>query len=116
MSRLLPWIWTATLLVACFLPSKLVEPTVALWVDKVVHFVLFAGFSGFWLLDAVDSNTKRLRQVLIAGLLLAVLTEIGQGVLPIGRSAEWWDLGANLLGLLTGIAFDRQFTFSPGKS
>jgi hypothetical protein len=48
--------------------------------------------------------------------LLAVLTEIGQGVLPIGRSAEWWDLGANLLGLLTGIAFDRQFTFSPGKS
>lgn len=112
MLRLLPWIWTATLLVACFLPGKLVEPAVTLWLDKIAHFVLFAGFSGFWLL----TKPHHLRQVLIAGVLLAALTEIGQGVLPIGRSAEGWDLGADLLGLLAGVAFDRWFTFFPEKS
>ncbi len=103
--RLLAISWTLSILIACFIPGQLVEPIVFEWTDKIAHFVLFAGFSGFWL--AAFPGNRSCRMVLGAGILLALLTEAGQYLLPIGRSAEWLDLLADGLGLLAGYGFDR---------
>ncbi len=103
--RLLAVGWTLGLLIACFIPGKLVEPIIFEWTDKIAHFVLFACFAGFWL-PALSVN-RRITLVFGTGLLLALLTEVGQHLLPIGRSADWFDLVADGLGLLAGYAFDR---------
>lgn len=105
--RLLAIGWTLSVLIASFIPGKLVEPVVFEWTDKIAHFVLFAGFAGFWLLTA---SRKRTGMVLGLGLILALLTEAGQYLLPIGRSAEWLDLLADGIGLLAGYLFDRWLT------
>lgn len=103
--RLLAVGWTLGILIVCFIPGQLIESIMFEWTDKIAHFVLFAGFVGFWLL-ALPSGC-RFRLVCGVGLLLAVLTEVGQYLMPIGRSAEWLDLVANGMGLLAGYAFDR---------
>lgn len=112
--RLLAVGWTLGVLGACFIPGKLVEPIVFEWIDKIAHFVLFAGFAGFWL-PALSGN-RRFVLVFGAGLLLALLTEAGQYLLPIGRSAEWFDLAADGVGLLAGYAFDRWLIIPATRS
>ncbi|WP_072716505.1 VanZ family protein [Rhodothermus profundi] len=112
--RLLAVGWTLGVLVACFAPGELVEPIVFQWIDKIAHFVLFAGFAGFWL--PVLSGKHRLAWVFITGTLLAFLTEAGQYLLPIGRSAEWLDLVADGLGLLAGYFLDRWLAPYPTDS
>jgi VanZ family protein len=73
--------------------------------DKVAHVALFLGFAWLWM-DAAWSR-RRVAWVLGIGLLLAVVTEIGQGSALVGRDANLLDLLADLLGLILGVAAYR---------
>lgn len=91
--------WTLVALVALLLPGEIVPETSALSADKVVHVGLFALFGGLWLY----AYPQALARVFVAGVVFGVLTEVLQGALPIGRSADPWDIVANLVGLVLGM-------------
>ncbi len=84
-------------LVVLFTPASEV-PSAPPGTDKLVHLVLFAALaiSGF-----------RIRQVpLLIGLICyAGLSEVLQGVLPLGRSGDSLDALVDVLGVLAGFAF-----------
>lgn len=109
-SKVLASLWTAALLVACLYPI----PHVRRWehkqpshkitlVDKVAHMILFAGFGTLWL------NTGRSKppwkSVLCIGIVLAVGTEVLQGLPVIDRDPDPLDALADLLGLINACLF-----------
>ena len=67
------------------------------YVDKVVHFLLFAGFVFLWW-QAWEERPARLARIVGAGIALAVLTELGQAIPILGRDAGLDDLVADLAG------------------
>ena len=104
-ATILAIIWTLAILAACSLPGNelpkinfdLFEP------DKIAHFILFFLFGLLWL-EAASENKKNWR-ILIAvfGILYAILTELYQSALPLGRTADPMDSLANLIGLFTAM-------------
>ncbi len=71
--------------------------------DKAFHLLGFAGIGGAWWLALL-----RTRAVCIVGLSLAVLTELGQGLLPYGRVADPWDTLADAAGVAVGVLVARR--------
>ncbi|SIO59342.1 hypothetical protein SAMN05444166_6017 [Singulisphaera sp. GP187] len=107
MRRIAALVWTSLLLVACLIPSYLLrvnESQVHVGIshaDKLVHAFLFAGFGFLWILAA--PSRRGLIGVLVVGILLAALTEIGQGLPIIGRDTDPLDGLADVVGLLIGL-------------
>jgi VanZ family protein len=79
-------------------------------IDKCIHFILYAGFGvcltwGFLRLTTLRDR-PRLGFVLALGALASGLDELHQMFVP-GRTAEWTDLLADMLGLLAGWGIVR---------
>jgi VanZ family protein len=79
-------------------------PTAPPGVDKVVHALLFAvlALSGRW---------AGVRRPVLAGLLVgyAAVSEVVQGLAPLGRSASVGDVLADVMGALVGLALWAAF-------
>lgn len=95
--------WTLLILIACSIPGPAVPSTSLLELDKLAHFVLFAGFGWLWLWAYPD----RTLVVLGAGLLYAAGTEVYQGLLPLDRYPEVLDFVANAFGLSAAVGVHR---------
>jgi len=99
------WLWWAfgwVLIVATITeslkPKVLLEGVAS---DKALHFL------GYFALAMWFGGVCRRSRYLIVGTLLIALggaLEIGQGVMNIGRMADWRDFVANSLGIATGLA------------
>ena len=101
---------TILLLVGCLAPRRLIPPGERLsWKmphqDKVAHLGLFAAFGLTWM-RAGGSRRRSLRKaglVLTAAVVLAVGTELAQGLEWIHRDPDALDALADLAGALGGI-------------
>ncbi len=69
--------------------------------DKIVHFSMFAGFGLLWGLT-LSGLRGRFWWVLVTGLALGALTELGQTLPIINRDGGWDDMAADALGI--GVA------------
>ncbi len=67
--------------------------------DKTVHFFMYFFLFVLWK-QAVESGTWRLAAALI---LLGIMVEVLQAVLPLNRTGDVWDATANALGVLTAL-------------
>jgi VanZ family protein len=103
---------------ACLLPAKKLPDAVPFipHLDKIAHFIfylvaiLLAGLA-FYRRNPQKENNRNYLYIFM-GILFAYggLIELLQLYLPGARSAEWTDILANTLGLLTGLAsFKRLF-------
>lgn len=102
-------VWTALILIGCWLPGNtLPEPESASFgfhvpnVDKLIHACMFLGFGGLWML-AGRPDMRRVIWVGGFGLLLAVATEAGQSLPFVHRDAGIADALADCVGLALGI-------------
>lgn len=105
-------VWTAVILVLCWTPREFVQEAEenAPWFafpnfDKVVHWGIFVAFTILWLRTL--TSRWRYAVVVLAGLGMAVLTELGQLVPQIGRDASVADGVTDLIGLMLGLALAR---------
>ena len=102
-------LWTMGLLIAFLVPAHWLRvvatgphPLTFFNADKVVHCILFAGFAFLWMQAA---RTRRAQVgVFVAGVALAVLTEVAQGLPFIARGSDPADGLADLVGLIFGLA------------
>ena len=108
--RLADWAWLVAMLVACLLPKHLLplhehgagaSPTPHL--DKVVHFLMFLGFGLLW-------GGARPVTALVLGLIVAVATELAQGLPLVHRDPDLFDGLADVAGVLVGVAIIRLRT------
>lgn len=98
--------WACLILVACWLPPAALPQesgTTAgkLQVDKLIHFALFAVFA--WLGMGAEIARGRAGRVFGVGVLLAVVSELGQAVPIVGREPGLPDLLADALGAFAGV-------------
>jgi len=78
-------------------------------IDKIIHMSMYAAL-GFVALAESHRNQSRLGiqvLVLFSILFLSAVIEILQATVVAARSAEWFDLLANLLGLIGGYIAHR---------
>ncbi len=102
----LAWSWTALILGLCWFPRSMMrgaetgpKPYFIPHLDKLVHFGLFFGFAWLW----ARARPGRVRAVLLAGIALAVLTELGQMAPIVNRDAGFDDGLADVAGVLAGL-------------
>lgn len=101
--------WTLLLLLGTLLPATWMPESLPSdddfsipHMDKIAHVVLFGGFGFLW--TAVAGPRGRTWPILAGGVLLAIGTELGQGLPFIGRTTDASDLLADLVGLGLGVA------------
>ena len=102
-------VWTLVIMILCWMPTSGIEiqgddsrylriPHL----DKVVHAGMFALFGWLWTIAA--GGGRRGWAVLAAGLVMAVGTEVVQGLPMVGRDPDVWDGLADTVGVTIGIA------------
>lgn len=102
--------WALVILALCSVPGSSVPDVALLSFDKVGHFGMFFIASWLWL-RAWPEHPKR---VVAVGLAFSVGTELFQGLMPfLGRSADPFDVVADVLGLLLGLALWRWWHRRP---
>lgn len=113
MNLKLKWIWVV--LWTAFIVYALLSPSDGIplfpWMnfkgfDKLVHFVLFA-VEGALLIVALNSKRTLLAMAIIVGFCVVFggALEIAQFYFVEGRSGDFWDLLADMLGASVGAAF-----------
>lgn len=103
---------TAVILVLCLAPKRWVPPgeqitPAVAHQDKVVHFVMFAAFGFLW---AKSGPPGRLRAgkaavVLVGAVVLAVGTELAQGLEVINRDGDPMDALADVGGAVAAVGW-----------
>jgi len=80
--------------------------------DKIAHFVLFAGYTFFWILGFAQNiwATRNITIVIIlcGGLFIAISSELIQEAIP-GRKGDLIDFVIDLVGLITGYVIGFFF-------
>ncbi len=98
--------WTVLVLVLCWIPGRwLGQEAPGSQFDKLAHAGMFAVFSWLWAWAVAPS--MRTARILGAGLLLALVTEVGQAVPLIGRDADPRDVLADSIGVGVGLGVFR---------
>jgi hypothetical protein len=105
--RILPALaWTILVLVLCWIPGRWLGHEVpGGQSDKLAHAGMFAVFSWLWAWGVAPS--MRTARILGAGVLLALVTEVGQAVPLIGRDPDPLDALADSIGLGVGLGVFR---------
>src|SRR5438309_9242521 len=96
--RMTTWLaigWTLMILVLCWtprqhLPASEIAPSFfkAAHLDKILHAVIFAGFSYLW---RRATSARSVAVIAVSGLALAIITELGQATAIVGRDASLGD-------------------------
>ncbi len=101
--------WTIVILALCLLPSywlpvaeaRLYPSQFFVPVDKMVHCGMFAILSFLWMRVRATAGWTAL--VVLGGLALAILTELGQGLPMVGRDPDRFDALADSVGAFVGV-------------
>jgi VanZ family protein len=88
--------WSIAIFIACSVPQNGV-PSLSNS-DKVQHAAVFLVFGVLWMWSG-----RKPGWVIGVGSGFGMLIEIWQGVMPLGRSFDWYDGLADAVGVLLGV-------------
>jgi VanZ family protein len=97
-SKLLAVLWTFIMIMLLSIPASEIPSVGFQGIDKVVHFSIFFVMAILWLRAFPD----RLAVVIVGVLVFAMMSELYQGMLPIGRQPSVGDVVANSVGMISG--------------
>ncbi len=89
--------WTIIMFIGCSIPGDGLSDTFTSQ-DKVLHIGIFGLFGYLWYWVGY-----RVWIVLVAGAVYGLLIEIWQGVMPINRSFDFYDILADAVGTVVGV-------------
>ncbi len=97
-------VWTMLIFIACLIPGNEVPDIHIPFADKWVHFLIFAGFSFFWLCTVPHARIRKGIFVFLLSVLLGIVVELLQGSgITRGRTCEPMDAMADTVGGLLGV-------------
>lgn len=102
--------WTLTILISCLVSAKNISTLHLpfLGYDKVVHAAIYFVLVIIWVLyfqTIKPITTKIYSRIAFAAFSYGVLIEILQGVLTADRSADFFDVIANTIGIIIATMF-----------
>jgi len=103
-------VWTAVCLWLLLSPSTALPDQVFKINDKLAHFILFFGIGFTWVWTFNKNRLVEAIEAFTIGLILAVVTEVGQGMFPeFGRQGSLDDFWVNLAGIIIAIVVYTPF-------
>ena len=104
--------WTLFLFLLCLIPGNEFPGVQIPFIDKWVHFILFAAFSFFWLSAYPSLGWRRLIIIFAFSVITGWLVEELQGQLTmLGRNKDIWDILADAVGGAIGVLIFAIFYF-----
>lgn len=101
LSRLFKGLFIIAVVYIVFMSLRPTGPTSPLSnIDKVVHALAYAVLTG---LCALGWPKPPLKLIFLGPALLGASLEIGQALMPFGRTGSWADMAANILGGLVVV-------------
>jgi hypothetical protein len=107
--------WTVVVIVLCLIPRRTLDEVPGLtghWIwdlylsiphkDKVIHASLFCIFAWLWA-RALGDGRRAWALIILGGLALVAVTELGQSLPWIDRSTDILDALADVVGLALGL-------------
>ncbi len=105
------WIFLILSAIGFFFPDASMETASALgtlegwYLDKVIHFIIFILLTYLGLISCL-----RAQDTLLAFLITyALFSEVMQELFVEGRRFEWFDIAADILGIIIGVMFFSSF-------
>jgi hypothetical protein len=102
-------IWTVLILLLCWLPATFVQRIEegSPWfqvpeLDKAVHAGMFVVLAILW--RRAYPSRRAIGAVILGGIALGALSELGQLLPIVHRNAELYDLAVDCVGVLVGVA------------
>lgn len=96
-------LWTAIILWACFMPGSDVPKIKIPHLDKVVHIILFSGFTCLWQFTLKTFDKKQTFTLLLITLILGIIIEVIQDSgWIVKRGFEIADIIADVAGGILG--------------
>jgi hypothetical protein len=102
-------LWTLLIMVLCWIPRGFVHKIEeeSSWfrlpsLDKVIHFGMFVVLAILW--RRYDSSRRAIGAIVLGGVALGVLTELGQLLPVVSRNADLYDVVMDGIGLAIGVA------------
>jgi hypothetical protein len=106
--RVMAILWTVVIMALCWLPRTIVKVVEdeSSWfkvpnLDKVIHFSIFVLFSILW--TRVRSSRRAYVWIMLGGIALGVITEIGQSVPIVNREPNFGDFAADVVAVALGL-------------
>lgn len=106
-------IYTCTITVLFFLPGRDLPRLQLPAIDKIAHALMFFLLGVLWIgylfktgNFTLDRNNSTI--LLLAALLYGIIIEILQGQFALSRSADFYDLLANLVGAVAAIILSKR--------
>lgn len=95
--------WSALILVLTSIPRFTVSSENILGVDKLAHFLLYFVLGYLYIHSfKTDNHRHQIRNLLLFAVFLPLIDEVHQIPIP-GRFFSWWDVLADISGLLAVI-------------
>lgn len=107
------WIKVATYgltflaIVGSLLPPRHIEPLTFSLSDKLIHGVFYFMLTIGWLSTYAQGNQRKQLYVVFSLLVLGLLLECLQAILPINRTMDAYDLIANGFGIVVALLLVR---------
>lgn len=104
-------LWILLMMVAFFMPPSFfnknpISIPLIQGLDKIIHVVLFAGFgfllSRFYWHKVSNQFSHIVKKVILFALIYGLIVELIQSLDIIGRSFEWLDIVADIVGAVFG--------------
>ncbi len=96
--------WMLAILAGMSIPASSLPTSALFTADKLLHFGCFFTLTILWQRALTGSWKKRAVLALVIGVAFGAATEVYQGLMPIGRTADVFDLLADTAGCLVGLA------------
>jgi VanZ family protein len=97
------------ILILTLMPSNEVPSASGIKLDKIVHFCLFFCFTFSLIIGLLKQyyfkimNRNALKYTVFIAVFLALITEVLQYFMLLGRSFDWSDILFNILGILFAV-------------
>lgn len=110
-------VWCIVIFISCVIPDIKLPSIITTipYVDKIIHFGLFYVMSVFICADLRHQTNLAYSKIAVIAIVLVTsygaITELLQHYLFIGRSGEFMDLLADILGGIVGVFIYRPLKF-----
>lgn len=112
-NQYIAWLCGLGILGLSIIPSASIPEIDVSYLDKIVHFAMYAILAGIWFGYLVREDKSSPKKLMVTVFLLAsgygLLMEILQLIFFESRSFEIYDIISNIIGSLTGVIFVNNF-------
>ena len=108
--------FTICIIIVSIIPLPELQKKIFNLNDKLIHVLVYIIISGLWIKVGFDENLYLLNKYIYMVVGIGFFSEVFQGILPINRHFEIFDILANLIGITISILIAHALFYKNNPS